>query len=177
MMTHLRRSFALAAGLGVMAIVLTATGAGSAVAQTVRPLMALVVNDDARPVPVRAVGSTLTHLGRPVEDIVQLRWWTTADCFKQMDATGLAAADCYAPPAGRKVIITDVEWLAFVGSGNSADLYIYNQGIVFAHTVTGASNGSAATHQHLQTGFIFDPGLRIEPGGFVVLRGYLVPTE
>lgn len=171
-----RRSLALVVGVGATAAVLTLTSAGSAIAQNARPLMTLIMNDSANPVPVRSVGSTLTHLGRPVADIVQLRWWESADCFKQLDVTGLAAADCYTPPAGRALLVTDVEWQAFTGAGNSVELYIYNQGIVFAHNATGGSNGVAAIHQHLQSGFVFDPGLRVQPGGFLVLRGYLVPT-
>ena len=174
-MQQLRRSFSLAAGVGVIVIVLTATGAGSAIAQGARPLLTFIVNDASSPVPVRSVGSTLTHLGRPARDIVQLYWWSAADCFKRIDATGLAAPDCYVPPAGSTTIITDVQWMIGSAPGNSALLYIYDRGIVFMSSAVGDSTGTAALDHHSQTGFIFTPGMRISPRGTTILRGYVVP--
>lgn len=172
-----RRSFALAAGVGIVAAVLTATDAGPAIAQSAKPLTALIVNDAARPVPVQTVGSTLTHVGRPVAEIVQLYWWATTDCFKRIDATGLAAPDCYAPPAGSRVVITDVQWVIGAGAGNLVQLYIFDQGIVFAGGAIGSANGFATLDHRSQTGFVFAPSLRVSPGGTVLLRGYIVPAE
>lgn len=174
-MQQLRRSFSLAAGVGVIVIVLTATGAGSAIAQGARPLLTFIVNDASSPVPVRSVGSTLTHLGRPAGDIVQLSWWASGDCFRRFDPTGLGAPDCYVPPAGRTVIITDVQWLVGTEAGGSVLLYIYDRGMVFVGSTVGDSRGVASLDHRSQTGFIFAPSLKTYPGGTTLLRGYVVP--
>ena len=174
-MQQLRRSFTLAAGIAVIVMVLTASGAGSAIAQNARPLLTLITNDAAHPVPVQPVASALTHLGRPVGDIVQLTWWATSDCFKRIHATGQAAPECYVPPDGRALVITDVQWSVMTGPGNAVHVAIYDLAPVFIASAVASSDGLAALDHQSQTGFIFAPTLRPSQAGTMLLRGYLVP--
>jgi hypothetical protein len=174
------RPLAFAAGIGAITIVLTATGTASAIAQGARPLLAFIVNDAANPVPVRAVGSTLTHLGRSASDIVLLRSSPASGCFKKL--THPIPADCYAPPAGRTLIVTDVQWEAWLASGASTTVWITNTAInanVFGGSAVAGSSGYATNDHHFQTGFMFDPSMTTSLGdnGHVLLYGYLAPSE
>ena len=56
----MRRYLGIAVGLGLLLAVLSLTTAGSALAQTFKPVMAFIVNDSANPVPVRVVAPQAT---------------------------------------------------------------------------------------------------------------------
>lgn len=177
---QLRRALALAAGVGLTAIVLTATGAGPAIAQGAKPLLTLIVNEASNPVPVQTVGSTLTHLGRPVADLVHLRWVDTPECFKRLTANAVVDADCYQVPAGRTLLITDVQWQVVQFPGSSINFWLYS-GLtgetLFAASAVAGIQGYAVGDHHFQTGFIFDPALRPTSSGGTQLFGYLVSSQ
>ena len=56
-MNRIVRFFAVTASVGAVVLVLSATSAGPALAQPFKPLMALIINDAANPVPVVDVGT------------------------------------------------------------------------------------------------------------------------
>ena len=56
-MNRIVRGFAVAASVGAVVLVLSATSAGPALAQTFKPVMAMIINDSAHPVPVVDVGT------------------------------------------------------------------------------------------------------------------------
>jgi hypothetical protein len=56
-MNRIVRFFAVTASVGAVVLVLSATSAGPALAQPFKPLMALIINDAAHPVPVVNVGT------------------------------------------------------------------------------------------------------------------------
>jgi hypothetical protein len=184
-MTQMRWSgfIGLAAGVGMIAIVLTGTSAGPAIAQTFKPMMSFIINDANSPVPVRTVGSNVAHVGRPVSDIVQLTWDSSDSCFVRQLPGGVLESNCYIPPSGRTLVVTDVQWRAHSGL-SSPGVYA---GIVFvspsgtiaylAQALTDADGFASGSHS-LQTGFVFHPDLTVQPSMSVVsLHGYVVPSE
>ena len=56
-MNRIVRFFAVTASVGAVVLVLSATSAGTALAQPFKPLMALIINDADHPVPVVDVGT------------------------------------------------------------------------------------------------------------------------
>jgi hypothetical protein len=56
-MNRIVRFFAVTASVGAVVLVLSATSAGPALAQTFKPAMALIINDTDHPVPVVDVGT------------------------------------------------------------------------------------------------------------------------
>lgn len=174
-------SIGLAVGLGALATVLTATAAGPALAQGIKPVLSLIVNDARNPVPVRSVASDLTHVGRPASEIVQLEFGARSlPCFVRLAQAGTFETGCYAPPAGRTLIITDVQWFALVGgsAGNYAgvQLILLGEAVVFEGAGTVKTGGYAGNSHHFQTGFVFHPDM-IANLNHVKLYGYLAPSE
>jgi hypothetical protein len=179
-----RRYVAAAAGIGLIAIVLSGTSAGPAIAQTFKPVMALIVNDVNNPVPTRVVGSTLTHVGRPVSDIVQLTWNSSDTCFKRQSPAGVLESDCYIPPNGRSLVITDVQWRAHYGvlsrPGAYGDVvFVLPSGtIAYSFSALIDAEQFVSGFQGLQTGFVFHPDLLVVPFDAVArVYGYVVPSE
>jgi hypothetical protein len=103
-------SIALTAGIAV-----SLTAADSAVAQGVlRPVEALIVNTDSKPVPVTVVGTRM-HLGVPLADHVMLAASTVAsDCgsaksFQRLQPDGTVVDGPFIVPAGRSLVVLDVD--------------------------------------------------------------------
>lgn len=166
-----------------MTIVLTGTSAAPAIAQAFKPVMTLIINDANSPVPVTTVNSNLTHVGRPVSDIVQLSWSASNSCFVRQPPAGDLEAHCYTPPSGRSLVITDVRWRRHSGAatpGLLVGVLIHppGGGAVFFSEAFTDQDGFASDFQHFQTGFIFHPDLIVQPAQSVTsFYGYLVPGE
>jgi hypothetical protein len=180
--TRRRRFIWLSAGAGAFALVLTGTSAGPALAQTFKPMMALITNDASNPVPVRAVGSNLTHVGRPVSDFVRLEYAgaSGATCFRRVAPDNTTDPDCYTPESGRAAIITDVHWSgpSIRDPGDLDFLLLSFNGSVVTFSAVVGGNRLVANDRHLQTGFVFPPGLRPIPIYLnVQLYGYVVANE
>jgi hypothetical protein len=60
-MTPFKKYLAVAAGIGVLSLVLGLTNAAQVVAQGIKPLLVLVGNTDSNPVPVKDVGAQATE--------------------------------------------------------------------------------------------------------------------
>jgi len=169
-----------------LVMLLSWTGAGPAVAQTFKPVMALIVNDSTSPVPVKPVPSNLTHVGRPATDLLQLVSFPQAPvgstCFYQT-APVADFVNCYVPPAGHAVVITDVLWTAANAAapiGARARLRLVHAGhVAFEATTIVAADQSVAGEHQLRTGFLYQPELRPgQEGSYQVrLYGYVVPVE
>jgi hypothetical protein len=178
------RQVGLAVGAGLITIVLIGTSAGPAIAQGVRPWMTLITNDADNPVPVRAVASSLTHVGRPVSDLVQLQWARPKGCFVETAPAFDNFETCYVPDSGRALVITDVHWNG-VSFDHPAGLSVQ----LILHAPSGPARFTALAvvgidhwfggNNHLQTGFVFPPNLIVNGtlNHFVLLSGYLIPNE
>jgi hypothetical protein len=116
-------------------------GSYPAIAQgALKPLQALVVNTDARPVPVEVIGAGRTHLGVPVEDHVVLVKQPAAvtpcsedgneagDEFRRMSRDGTIEPGPFVVPSGRSLVVTDFDAVLVRRTGGSFDL----GGAVFA---------------------------------------------
>ena len=180
---RLRRHLGWAAAMGLTALVLTGTSAGPAIAQGARPILTLVVNGEDNPVPVRAAG--LTDVRRPASELVELAWGNVTvpavRCFVRLLPTYEPESNCYTPPSGRSLVITDVIWYApetgeSPGSLGGIDLTVIGKVVAFTGTAVVSSTGSAGGEHHLQTGFLFHPDL-ISTQLHVRLFGYLTPSE
>jgi hypothetical protein len=177
-----RRYVGLAAGVGLIAVVLTSTSAGPAIAQTFKPVMAFITNDVNSPVPVRTVASNLSHVGRPANDLLQLIW-NGSTCFVRQAPTGVPEPDCYLPESGRTAVITDIYWRTPTSSPAGAPhlfiLAIRNQRPTFVGSTLVLMDGLVFGDRSLQAGFIFHPDLQVrsEFAAEVQLYGYSVPSE
>lgn len=126
----------------------------------------------------------LTHVGRPVSDIVQLTWNSSDTCFKRQSPAGVLESDCYIPPNGRSLVITDVQWRAHYGvlsrPGAYGDVvFVLPSGtIAYSFSALIDAEQFVSGFQGLQTGFVFHPDLLVVPFDAVArVYGYVVPSE
>ena len=105
----MRRYVGAAVGLGFLLIVLSITNAGPALAQTFKPVMALIVNDAANPVPVTGtviVRDANAPERQPFSAVVQHGFPTTN--VQRLITT---------VPAGKRLVIEHLTWSAFAPTG------------------------------------------------------------
>jgi hypothetical protein len=142
-----------------------------------------IVNPETAPLPVR-VNSALTHVGVLAGDVVTLYAEGPAGVSPMTETHSDGSTSTFTTvPAGKALVITDVEC---VGAGNAGDvagfqIALYGQGggvVVFDVRDKLDTNGFASRMTSMTTGITVGPGvalsLFVDGGGHMRAHGYYV---
>ena len=180
--------------------------------KTLFPTLAFLLSCSLLVPSARAQPFSAAHLGQKIEEHVMLvsvpgppnNFCGTNSFrdreFHQVFPDGTRDPSPFSVPAGRLLVITDVEWNAF-GGPNGTNVLAANSTLVFQLAVgnnvvmssyvpldANSANGRPGTSEHMTTGIVAAPGARICPfvtqtqpasgaAAFldqVYLRGYLI---
>jgi hypothetical protein len=110
----MRRHLGIAAGLGLLLVVLSVTNAGPALAQTFKPVMSLIVNDSANPVPVTGTMVVRDANAPALQPFrAQASIQLTGSFPLPRPETVIATV-----PAGKRLVIEDISWSASCSTGH-----------------------------------------------------------
>jgi hypothetical protein len=138
---------------------------------------------------VQIVPGSATHVGQYESKLVSLNCVYGVSFCQQVNPNGTTTTTEYTVPAGYTLVITDLEWVIYGGSGEAG----YNACYFFIAEGTGAyindacaiadKNGTAAGKEHFTGGVPIASGVvLVDPNagnsqGSSNLQGYLVPNN
>jgi hypothetical protein len=145
-MERLKKFFLLAAGLGLLAVVVTVLGTKPA--HALIATLVQVVNTSAQPVPTLATDA-LSSFG------------VTGSCFMANGTRACEITPIYTVPAGQIAVIESTSGVCFYNAGNLNDAFLQFQNatnttdILLERTHGNAGSGAVETWTHSVKGYAF----------------------